>query len=254
MQFLPGLKAKSLEELNESFDLWLNDMYHQRKHSATAKSPFERFIAHMECLRAAPADLKDYFRKNARRRVAKDRTITLNGKLYEAPVTLIGKQVLLLFHENQPAKLMKNVWKQMNVNILFGGEANLSWRKTSKGTRGTLAYSGYTQRHPYESGDCTPENSSSLGIFEDQLSSLGYRQAVLMCNWSWVSISQGRALFCVFGCEIEIEFWRVASWPRAPSVFCRMQGILGFSRFAFYGPLVLSAFSGYDARLCRPVS
>jgi putative transposase len=54
---------------------------------------------------SAPTELKDYFRKNARRRVAKDRTITLNGKLYEAPVALIGKQVLLLYHENQPQQV-----------------------------------------------------------------------------------------------------------------------------------------------------
>lgn len=105
MQFLPGFRGKALAELNEAFDLWLNDIYHQRKHSSTGQNPFERFTAHMECIRAAPKELKDYFRKPARRRVAKDRTITLNGKLYEAPVTLIGKQVLLLFHENQPKRV-----------------------------------------------------------------------------------------------------------------------------------------------------
>lgn len=102
MQFLPGFKGKLLEELNEAFDLWLDDIYHQRKHSSTGQSPFERFTAHMECLRATPGDISDFFRKPARRRVAKDRTITLNGKLYEAPVALIGKQVQLLYHENQP--------------------------------------------------------------------------------------------------------------------------------------------------------
>jgi putative transposase len=105
MQFLPGFRGKTLEELNEAFDLWLNDIYHHRKHSSTGQSPFQRFTAHMECLRAAPTELKDYFRKHARRRVAKDRTITLNGKLYEAPVTLIGKQVLVLFHENHPDRV-----------------------------------------------------------------------------------------------------------------------------------------------------
>jgi len=102
MQFLPGFKGKILEELNEAFDLWLDDIYHQRRHSSTGQNPFERFTAHMECLRATPGDIRDFFRKPARRRVAKDRTITLNGKLYEAPVALIGKQVQLLFHENQP--------------------------------------------------------------------------------------------------------------------------------------------------------
>ena len=56
----------------------------------------------MECLRAAPKNLKDHFRKTARRKVAKDRTITLNGKLFEGPVSLIGKRVELLYHESEP--------------------------------------------------------------------------------------------------------------------------------------------------------
>jgi len=105
MQFLPGFKGKLLEELNEAFELWLDNIYHQRKHSSTGQSPFERFTAHMECLRAASKELRDFFRKPARRRVAKDRTITLDGKLYEAPVALIGKQVQLLYHENRPERV-----------------------------------------------------------------------------------------------------------------------------------------------------
>jgi transposase InsO family protein len=101
-QFLSGFRGRTLQDLNEALDLWVNDIYHQRKHSSTAQSPFERFTAQMQCLRAAPTDLQDYFRKHARRRVAKDRTITLNGKLYEAPIPLIGKHVLLLYHDKQP--------------------------------------------------------------------------------------------------------------------------------------------------------
>jgi hypothetical protein len=104
-QFLPGFRGHTLKELNEALDLWLNDIYHQREHSATAQSPFARFTSHMQCLRPAPHDLRDYFRIRTRRRVAKDRTIVLNGRLYEAPVPLIGKQVLLLYHENQPERV-----------------------------------------------------------------------------------------------------------------------------------------------------
>jgi hypothetical protein len=37
--------------------------------------------------------------------VAKDRTISLNGKLFEAPVPLIGKQVTLLYHEDEPDRV-----------------------------------------------------------------------------------------------------------------------------------------------------
>jgi transposase InsO family protein len=136
MQFLPGFKGKTLEELNESFDLWLNDIYHQRKHSSTGQSPFERFTAHMECLRTAPSELKDYFRKHARRRVAKDRTITLNGKLYEAPVTLIGKQVLLLYHENQPERV-EALYNQQSYGYLTPLDLHINARVKRDRNSGT---------------------------------------------------------------------------------------------------------------------
>ena len=56
-------------------------------------------------LYTAPANLKDYFRKVARRTVAKDRTITLDGRLYEGPVALIGKRVELLYHQSSPEQV-----------------------------------------------------------------------------------------------------------------------------------------------------
>lgn len=100
--FLSGFQGHSLDELNMAFDLWLSELYHQRRHSATGQSPFARFTSRLQCLRPAPANLKDYFRQRARRRVAKDRTITLNGRLFEAPVALIGQQVELLYHNQAP--------------------------------------------------------------------------------------------------------------------------------------------------------
>lgn len=103
--FLIGFKGNTLSELNESFDVWLSGTYHQRKHGGTGQSPFERFTSNTECLRAAPENLRDYFRQTARRRVAKDRTITLNGKLYEGPVELIGSKVELLYHAGEPDRV-----------------------------------------------------------------------------------------------------------------------------------------------------
>ncbi len=67
----------------------------------------------MECLREAPANLRDYFRKTVRRRVAKDRTVSLDGRIFEAPVPLIGKQVTLLYHEEEPEQ----------VEIVLGSES-----------------------------------------------------------------------------------------------------------------------------------
>ena len=50
----------------------------------------------MECIRCAPQDLSDHFRKAVRRRVNKDRSVTVDNRLFEAPVELIGKRVELL--------------------------------------------------------------------------------------------------------------------------------------------------------------
>jgi transposase InsO family protein len=97
--FLPDHEAATLHELNAAFDCWLNDDYQQKVHSATRQSPLERFTSKMHCLRTAPVNLKDYFRKVVRRTVGKDRTITIDGRLYEGPVALIGKRVELLYHQ-----------------------------------------------------------------------------------------------------------------------------------------------------------
>ena len=100
--FLPMFKGSGLIELNEALTLWITESYHQRIHGATGQTPFERFTSKMHCLRTSPANLKDYFRKVARRKVNKDRTITLNGRLFEGPIPLIGKRVELLYHESEP--------------------------------------------------------------------------------------------------------------------------------------------------------
>jgi putative transposase len=37
--------------------------------------------------------------------VAKDRTVALGGRLYEAPIALISKQITLLYHSHDPARV-----------------------------------------------------------------------------------------------------------------------------------------------------
>ena len=104
-RFLPTLAAEiSLVDLNVAFHRWL-DQYHQRRHSAIAQSPLQRYGANIQCLRTAPDDLKDHFRIVVRRTVAKDRSITINGRLFEAPVALIGKRIDLLYHKDQPMRV-----------------------------------------------------------------------------------------------------------------------------------------------------
>ena len=116
-QFLTEVGQMSLDELNGALELWIREVYHQRVHSATGHRPLDRFTSRMECLRACPDDLKDHFRIIARRRVAKDRTLTLDGNLFEAPVQLIGQRVDLLYHRDSP-KRVEVRWQQKSYGFL----------------------------------------------------------------------------------------------------------------------------------------
>jgi len=102
---LSSVRAQSLTDLNRALDCWLRDLYHNREHRSTGQTPLARYGAHCECVRAAPKDLPDHFRQQARRRVAKDRTVALAGRLLEAPIALIGKQISLFYHAHDPAHI-----------------------------------------------------------------------------------------------------------------------------------------------------
>jgi len=104
-QLLPSVgEQATLAQLNDALGRWVAD-YHSRRHSAIGASPLARYAAHMACLRPAPDDLKDHFRCVVRRTVAKDRTVTIDGRLFEAPVALIGKRIDVLFHKDEPSKV-----------------------------------------------------------------------------------------------------------------------------------------------------
>ncbi|NOZ69666.1 MAG: transposase [Deferribacteres bacterium] len=100
--FLSTAETKQLKALNESFGEWLNT-YNHTTHSITKEPPIKRYTYHIECIRAASGDMEEHFRRASVRTVAKDRLIALQGRLYEAPVELIGKRVNLLYHEHDPA-------------------------------------------------------------------------------------------------------------------------------------------------------
>ncbi len=127
LQFLQKFTGKTLQDLNAAFEKWLNDVYHQRKHGGTGESPFKRFTSSMECIRTAPPDLKDHFRKTARRKVAKDRTITLNGNMFEAPVALIGRHVDVKYHEDTPQKA-EVVYKSKSYGFLTPVDLSVNCR------------------------------------------------------------------------------------------------------------------------------
>lgn len=104
MQFLSTVRdGLTITDLNTGLNRWIGE-YHSREHGSTKEAPFVRYIKHLHLIREAPKNLMDHFRKRATRKVDKDRTISLDGRLYEAPYALIGKVVTLLYHENDPSR------------------------------------------------------------------------------------------------------------------------------------------------------
>lgn len=94
-----------LKELNDRLFEWIDNQYNVSIHSSTKETPFQRYIKDAPLLRPAPEGLRDYFRKRALRKVDKDRTVTIMGRVYEAPVELIGKTITLLYHEDEPLRV-----------------------------------------------------------------------------------------------------------------------------------------------------
>jgi putative transposase len=60
-QFLPVADTSGLDQLNRSLNDCLENVYHQREHSAIGMTPFYRFARNLACLRAAPENLKEHF-------------------------------------------------------------------------------------------------------------------------------------------------------------------------------------------------
>jgi hypothetical protein len=103
MQFLSVIHEGILfDDLNIRFQNYINNEYHLAVHGSTGESPLTRYTRHVTLLRSAPKNIRDYFRNKVRRKVEKDRTVSINNKLFEAPINLTGKYVDLLFHDSDP--------------------------------------------------------------------------------------------------------------------------------------------------------
>lgn len=97
-QFLPELsETLTLKELNSQFTEYIDNVYHSRIHGGTGQTPLARYLEHSKSLRQAPPGLPEYFRKRVTRIVNNDRTIKLDGMLFEAPTGLVGLEVVLRF-------------------------------------------------------------------------------------------------------------------------------------------------------------
>ena len=117
MQFLPRLShedTKSIEAINRALWGYIEGEYHQAPHRGLAgETPFDRWAQSADAIRLPEpgTDFDALFLLEEKRRVQRDRTVSLRGVLYEVDATLVGETVTLKF---DPAKLGEpvEVWRQ----------------------------------------------------------------------------------------------------------------------------------------------
>jgi putative transposase len=127
-QLLPTLgpdDLRSLEALNRRLWAWVEGEYHHSPHRGLdGETPLERWASQAAEVRfPEPAlDLDEVFLFEAKRKVQKDRTVSLNGVVYEVEAALVGETVTLRYdpaappgrplqvcHPGQPMQLAKPV-------------------------------------------------------------------------------------------------------------------------------------------------
>jgi putative transposase len=86
-----------LEELNQLFQAWVEQVYHRRVHSETGQAPLERFLAAGPPQLPAERSLREAFRWSERRTVSRTGTVGMHGNTYEVDPELAGRRVDLVF-------------------------------------------------------------------------------------------------------------------------------------------------------------
>jgi putative transposase len=112
--FLRPLDKESigcLDELNITYNTWLEGEYHRNPHKGLyGKTPLEAWLEKSHLIISMPPDidLDEVLKFELNRRVYKDNTFTLDGFLFEVPCVLAGKNIKIRFSpfiEKPPIKV-----------------------------------------------------------------------------------------------------------------------------------------------------
>jgi putative transposase len=99
-QFMPLISNQTLtlDDLNREFWAWVEGEYHQTPHRGiNGDTPADRWAARADEVRYPGSDLDDLFLFEAKRKVKKDRTVSLDGRAYEVEAMLVDETVILRF-------------------------------------------------------------------------------------------------------------------------------------------------------------
>jgi len=112
MRCLPRLTEEdlaSIEALNQTFEHWLREDYHLRRHGGINMKPLDRYLAGAEqtlISRLGPEEIDHAFMGRLTRCVRNDATIKVGGIFYEVPPEFIGARVDVRFPVGRPEQLI----------------------------------------------------------------------------------------------------------------------------------------------------
>jgi putative transposase len=114
---LSAADTDSLEALNRRLWAWVEAEYHHHPHRGLdGQTPLDRWAASSAAGEQPPRlpdpglDLDALFLFETRRRVQRDRTVSLNGTLFEVDAALVGQTVTLRHDPSAPASRGIEVW------------------------------------------------------------------------------------------------------------------------------------------------
>jgi putative transposase len=119
MQLLPTLgepDLKSLDALNRRLWAWVEGEYHHHPHRGLDDlTPLDRWAMSAEEVRMVgpECDLDEICLFEIKRRVQKDRTVSLHGVVYEVEAQLVGQTITLRYDPSRPGRM---------IDVYFGGK------------------------------------------------------------------------------------------------------------------------------------
>jgi transposase InsO family protein len=97
---LDTTRLRDLSDLNARLWAWLESVYHQTPHGGLAgRTPLERYqqdLPRMRTLGTLAAHIDELFQHRVTRQVRQDGTVSYQGRRFEVPYELSGKQVALV--------------------------------------------------------------------------------------------------------------------------------------------------------------
>lgn len=112
LQFLPMLTKENMQDIasmNRALWIYIEIEYHRTRHRILTETPLDCWAKIGQRVRYPEpgVDLTDLFLFESKRKVQKDRTVSLNGMVYEIDASMVGETVTLRYNPADQGKIIE---------------------------------------------------------------------------------------------------------------------------------------------------